>query len=69
MAIPPAAAVPAMPTKWPLPILLAKRDAPICVERVQQLIISIFHISFPLYNRIVALFNLFYYLGNFNIYK
>lgn len=30
MAIPSAAAVPAIPTKWPLPMLLAKRDAPIC---------------------------------------
>lgn len=30
MAIPAAAAVPAMPTKWPLPMLLAKSDAPIC---------------------------------------
>lgn len=30
MAIPVAAAVPAIPTKWPLPMLLAKSDAPIC---------------------------------------
>lgn len=33
MAIPAAAAVPAMPTKWPLPMLLAKSDAPICGVR------------------------------------
>lgn len=30
MAIPAAAAVPAIPTKWPLPMLLANSDAPIC---------------------------------------
>lgn len=30
MAIPAAAAVPAIPTKCPLPMLLAKSDAPIC---------------------------------------
>ena len=29
MAIPEAAPVPASPTKWPLPMLLAKREAPI----------------------------------------
>lgn len=34
MASPEAAAVPATPTKWPLPMLLAKSDAPIC--KVQQ---------------------------------
>ena len=29
MAMPEAAPVPASPTKWPLPMLLAKREAPI----------------------------------------
>lgn len=34
MAIPAAAAVPAIPTKWPLPMLLAKREAPICKKKI-----------------------------------
>lgn len=32
-AKPLAAPVPARPTKWPLPMLLAKREAPTCVTR------------------------------------
>lgn len=35
VAIPEAAPVPASPTKWPLPMLLAKREAPICNPREQ----------------------------------
>lgn len=37
MAIPPAAAVPAIPTKCPLPMLLANREAPIYKEKKQKL--------------------------------
>lgn len=32
-AMPAAAPVPAKPTKWPLPILLANRDAPTCEQQ------------------------------------
>lgn len=32
-AMPPAAPVPAKPTKWPLPMLLANRDAPTWIEK------------------------------------
>lgn len=39
MAIPPAAAVPAIPTKCPLPMLLANREAPICKEKKQKLVL------------------------------
>lgn len=35
-AIPLAAAVPARPTKWPLPMLLAKRDVPTCVRKINM---------------------------------
>lgn len=40
MAIPPAAAVPAMPTKCPLPMLLAKSEAPIWKRKEQDLIVK-----------------------------
>lgn len=39
MAIPPAAAVPAMPTKCPLPMLLANREAPIWKKKEQDLVL------------------------------
>lgn len=36
VAIPEVAPVPANPTKWPLPMLLAKREAPIWNPREQM---------------------------------
>lgn len=36
MAMPAAAAVPAIPTKWTLPMLLAKSEAPICGEHQRK---------------------------------
>ena len=36
IAIPVAAAVPAMPTKCPLPMLLANKDAPICTKEITE---------------------------------